>query len=331
MGHNPEVEACGFPQGQARNLGCDQRWFWGRKLSPSSDGGTRTERRADVDEDDTNVDSAVDPNVNVGLGSKTVAPHSPPRAENLISAWDELGSMSPILRNQPRTEVEIPPSQLALVSSPPPLHFRDMDEGDPIDERGTCPAPRHHVRVLDQSQNPSRYVRSSSRLGVGIPFTPRSHSGFLGTKEAMSVSDGMDARISDRPLGASRNVGFSPTNIHPRMGKPEKQDHRRELPGTAAVGVSANRPCLPPPRSPPSDSEVRTNSPTPGSLSPRTVVLSGSGPSTPVLRDHDTALAFRWSLRQDKLNEMMTGKTVDGCQSNGRLSVVPVDGSEIGE
>lgn len=318
MGHKLETEACVPPQGQTRDPGSKSGWSWERKSSPSSEGNAKSERRSKVGEDDMDSNGAVESNVNVGFGSETVDPPPLPRVKNPISDWDELGLMTPIVRNASRTEVETPPSNLALVSSPPLFQLREMGEGDSIDEGGTRSAPQNHTRVHHLSQTPSRYVRNSSRLGVGILFTPRSHGclASLGVAmDAVDVAGGVNAGISDKHGGGSRNVSdeekcaqfrFPPANVHPNL-------------------------------SPGSDSEVRSCSPTTGPPSPQTEVLSGFRFSAPVRDDNDTAPALQRRLRPDRLNGVIAGKTrgcvgiVDGCQPSGRLSVAAVDGFDDGE
>lgn len=336
------------PQGRTRDPRRKPGWGRGRGSSPSSEGSIGPERQEKMNEDDTNVYGAVEPNANLEFGSETVHPFTPPRVKKSISDWDDFGSMSPIMRNKPRTEAEIPPSALALVSTPPPSHFREMDQGDPVDESGTRSPGRDHVRVCDLPRTPSRYVRNSSRLGVGISFTSRSHSGLSSvntTMDMVDVVDGVRARSSDRRVGGLRKVSgeeqraqfrYSPVNTHLCIGRVEGQGNRRELPKTAHVGVGANHPDLSL-KSLLSDSEVRSCSPTAGSLSPRTEVSSGSRFSAPVLDNKNATPAPRWRLRSDGLNEMMAGKTrvcagvVDGCQPNGQLSVAGIDGLDDGE
>ena len=289
-------------------------------------------------------DGAAESNLNVGFGAKTVDPFSPPRVKNSISDWNEFGLVSPIVGNESRTEVEIPQSKLALVSSPPLSHFGETDGGDPVDDSGTRSAFQDHVRACDLLQTSSRYVRNSSRTGVGNSFTPRSHSPLSSASVTMDVVD-VDARVSDRPGRGFRKVSdqdqraqlrFSPPNIRPRVDKVEKQEDLRELPETAPVEMSANHPSLSP-RSLPSDSDVPTCSPTAGSLSPRTEVLSGSRFSAQVRDYTGITSALRWSLRPDGLNEMISEKSsvcmgvADGCQHNGRLSVAPADDLDGGE
>ena len=289
------------------------------------------------------MDGAVESNVNLGFGSKTVDPFSSPHVKNSIADWDEFGLMSPTMKNESRTEVEIPPSNLALVSSPPPLHFREMDEGDSVDEGGTRSDFPVHVRIRGLSQTPSRYAKNLSHSGVGVSFTPRSHSRL--SSAVVEVVGEVDSRVSGRRGRDSPKVSgeeqrvqfrFSPTNIGPRVGKAERQTHRCELSAAATVGVTANHPILSP-GSFPSDPEVRSCPPTPGALSPRTEVLSGSRISATICDDNNPSLAFRRRLRPDGLNEMMAEKTrahagvVDGYDPNERLSVAAVDGLDDGE
>lgn len=336
VGHEPQIEVSVPPQGHTRDAGSKPCSFWERKSSPSSEGSPKPDKQANWNEGDTNVDRAPESNVNVGFGSKTVDPFSPPRVKNSIADWDEFGLMSPIMRNESRTEAEIPPSKLALVSSPPLLHFREMDEGDFGDEGGTRSAFREHVRVQGLSRTPLRYVRNSSYSEVGNSFTPSSHSALSSSGvsvDAVDVANDVVARVSVRQGGCSQGVSgeeqrvqfrFSPANVHPHI---DKVDHLGEPPETAVVD----------PESDPSDSEVRSCSPTARSLSPRTEVLPASRFSSTVCDDNGATPALRWWLQPDGLNEMMAGKTtvgvgvIGGHQPHGRLSTVAVDGLDDGK
>ena len=305
--------------------------------------------KADLGKGHTNVSGGVESNVNVGFGSKTVDQLFPPRVKNLISDWDRFGLMRPITANESRTEEEIPPSKLALVLSPLPLHLRGVGEqGDIAREGRARSASRNHVGVRGPSRTRSRYPRSSSRLGVGNSFDSRSHSGLLSASVGMDVVDALDGTPDRRDssglrkgLDEERRVQFpfSHSNTRSRIDdlQGELQDHRRGIPNAGGADHPNN---LSPDLSFPSDSEIRDYSPTARSLSPRTEVLSGS---CRLFGDKDPAPAIRWGLRLDAFIVMaVAGKTgrgvggrgnelggvgdVDGCHPSRRLSVVTGDG-----
>ena len=310
--------------------------------------------KPDLDENGTNVNGGVESNVNIGFGSKTVGSFSPPRVENLISDRDEFALTDPVMRNKSKTDEEIPPSKLALVLSPPPLHFVETDEGDIAHDGGTRSALSNHVRIRDPSRTPSP-ARSLSRSGVGNFFTPRSHSSLSRVSVAVDVADAMDGanpRTPDRRYSGLRDDSdeegridslFSPTNVRSRIDDDGQHELRRELPNAAAAGMRVDHQRNPSTVSTPSNSQKRSCSPTARSLSPRTEVLSVSRFSMGRC-DKDIASAFRRGMRSDRLNEIVAGKEacvgrrgnemggvedMGGCCSS-RLSVVTDDGSEDG-
>ena len=294
--------------------------------------------KADLNEDGTNADGGVEFNVNLGFGSKTIGPLSPPRVKGLVSDWGESGSTSPILGNGSRTEVETPPSELALVLSPPPPFFRNMDEGDSTYGGGTRSTLQAHVHISDSSRTPSR-------SGVKRSFHPRSHNVLASdtvTMGAVDVADGMNHRAPDRRgVRDLRKVSSEVQHAEFRFSPPDedKQGKQHETAKTTVVGVGGSNPSNPSPGSFPSDSGIRSCSPTAGSLSPRMEVFSD--PEFPGFHsDHDTSRALG-RLSPDGLNEMEmhAGECgndlggvgdMDGYHPTRRLSAVSVDGSDNG-
>jgi len=145
VGSAAEIGACVHPRGRQRDFGCTPDWIWERVPNPGSEGNTRPEwgTRMDLNEDDTNVNGGVQSNVNLGFGSRAVGPLSVPRVKSSISDWDEFELASPVPGKGSRTEVETPPSKLALELSPQPSLSRGVGGGD------TRSAFQAHVRVPD--------------------------------------------------------------------------------------------------------------------------------------------------------------------------------------
>ena len=294
------------------------------------------------------MDGGIESNVNLGSGSKTAYPLSPPRVKSSISDW---GETSPILGNGFRTEVETPPSKLILALSPPPSFFRDVDEGDSTHGGGTRSTLQTHVRFLGSSRTPPRYSRSPSRSGVKRSFHPLSHNVLAHDTVmmgAVDLTDGMNARTPDRRVvaGLRRVPGdeqrvecrLSPAGVQPRIDDEKRHKH----PKAAAVGAGGSNPNNLSPRSFPSDSGIRSCSPTAGSLSPRTEVFS----DTEFHSDHNAAHALGWRLSSDGLNEMATEEmemharecgndlggvgAMDGYHPSRHLSTVSVDRLDSG-
>ena len=340
MGSAPEIETC-VPRGQKRDFGCTPGW----NSNPSSDGNAQPEMqvKADPDEYDTNVDDRTNFNVNFGFGSKTVDPFSLPRVRNSISGWDVFGLASPILGKRTRTEVETPLSKLAPVLSSPPSVFSQIDGG------GTRSASPDHV--LDSSRTPSRYPRSSSRSELKKSFPPRSHDCLQNNtvKSAVDATGWTNARTPVRQgPGSLRKVSGEKQRVEFRISSADVQspideggqEKRHEQPRATTVASDLN---VISPGSFPSDLQIRSCSPTAGSLSPRTEVLSGFGFSQ-VHSDHDTGCALRWGFRQDVLDEVVAGKidteecgdhlggagSMHDYHPNRRPSVFSVDGLDIG-
>ena len=340
VGSSPEIGACVPPRGQKRS----QSW----SSSPNSEGNAKPERqmKTDLDGHDTNVGGGFEPNVNLGFGSKTVGPFSPPRAKNSISDRGVVGLASPILGKRSRTEAETPPSKLALALSPSPSLFSRVDEGGSFHEGGTVSASQDHVLVFGSSRTPSRYPRSSSRSGRKRSFPPRSHDGLPSDAMArgpVDVADGMNTRASDRRgVGGLRKISgdVQPVELRSSDVRPRIDEDKQEHPGAVAPGTGPSDLNNPSPRTPPLDLGVRSCSPTAGS-SPRTEVLSGSRFSE-VCGDQDTDCALQRRPRQDGLGDIETGMTkpragecgnnlarvgsVRGHHPNRQLSVVSVDG-----
>ena len=346
VGSALEIEACVPPRGQKRDFGCTPEW----SSSPNSEGNAKP----DPDEYDTNVDGAIKSNVNLGFGSKTVGPSSPPRVKNSISDWDVFGLASPILGKRSRTEMESPLFKPVLAPSPPPSLFSQTDEGDSVHGGGTRSIFQGHVRVADSLRTPSRYPRTSSRSEPKRSFPPLSPSRLPSVAVmmgAVDTTDGMNARSSGRGVGGLRKVSREEQRVEFRLSPADVQSHldgdervkRHEPPGAATVEASDMNYLSP--GSFPSDSGIRSCSPTASSMSPRTEVLFGSDVSE-THRDQDASWALRWRLRQDGVSEMATGKTrvhagergnrlggvesLHGYHPNRRLSVVSVDGLDDG-
>ena len=264
-------------------------------------------------------------NVNVGSGSKTVDPFSPPRRANNPNSdrGEESGLASPIARNESGTKGEIPRSKLALALSPSPLHFSDLGEGDIVREGGTRSASRDHVRIHDPPRIPSRYARSSR---VGNSFTSRSHSGLSSTRVVMDVADAMDrvnTRIADRAQGGFREVSDEEQRAEFKLSltnhTKERQECIRKTPETAALGVDYLR-NLPRAGSFLSYSDIRSCSPTVDS--PSTEVLSGSRFYATRCDSDDTSSALRWRLRSDGRNNTVAGKRVGHGNEPGGVGVM---------
>ena len=350
VGCAPEIEACVPPRGQKRDSECIPGW----SSNPNSEGNANPERqiKADLGECDTNVGGGIKSNVNLGFGSKTVGPSSP-RVKNSISDLDVFGLAGPVLGKRSRTEVETPLSKLTLVLSPPPSLFSQTDEGDSVHGGGTRSAFQDHVRVPDSSRTPSRYPGASSRSQPKRSSPLRSHSGLQ--NGAVDATNGMNARSPGRGgVGGLRKVSgeeqrvefrLSPTDVQPHIDGDE-QEKRRELPRAATIEVGASDLNNLPPGSFPSDSGIRSCSPTVSSLSPRTEASFGPSVSE-VHSDRDIGCTLRWRLRQDGLNEMGTGKmkmeagecgnhlggvgSMHGYHQIRQLSAASVDGLEDGD
>ena len=134
-----------LPRGRQHDFGYTSDWILERSPLPNPEGNAKTERgiKTDLNEDDTNVNCGVQSNVNLGFGSRAVGPFSPPRVKSSISDWDEFELASTGVGRGSRTEVETPPSKLALALSPRPSHFREISGGD------TRSVSQTHVRVPD--------------------------------------------------------------------------------------------------------------------------------------------------------------------------------------
>ena len=234
------------PRGRQRDFGYTPDWIRERSPNPNPEGNAKPGRgtKMDLSEDDTNVNGVVQSNVHLGFGSRTVGPFSPPRVKSSISDWDEFELARTGVGKGSRTEVETPPSKLALALSPRPSLFREMD---------TRSVSRAHVRVPDV----------------------RRHAKFR----------------------------FSPTEVRP-LTHDDRQEKRDDPP--QAVGPSDSDSLSL--GSPASDSGMRSCSTTAGSLSSRTELFPGSGPSE--IRDgyDGTARALRRRLGSDGLHEMGAGK-----------------------
>jgi len=313
----PEIEACAPPLAQKR----DFRYTPGWSSNPNSEGNTEPERQAktDLGEYDTNVNAGIKSNVNLGFGSETVDPFSPLRVKKSISDLDVFGSASPILGKRSRTEVETPLSMLALVLSPPPSLFSQMDGRDPLRGGGTRSAFQDHVRFPDPPRTPSRYPNTSSRSQPKRSSPPRSHSRLPSRAVVMGAvytADGVNARPPGRGgTGGLRKVSGEGQRVEFRLSPADAQSHlgedeqvkTHEPPEAATVEVGTSDLSNLSPGSSPSDPGIRGCSPTADSLSPRTEALFGSSLSE-VLGDQDAGCALRRRLRQGGLNEIATEK-----------------------
>ena len=339
------------PRGQKRDFGYAPDCVWERSSNPNPEGKMKT----DLNEDGTNVNGGVQPNINLGFGSETVGSFSSPRVNSSISDWGEFGLASPIPGMGPRVEVETPPSRLALVLSPPPASvFRETGEGDSVGGGGTRSAFQPHVRVLDLSRSPSRYPRSVPRFGLKRTSPLRSH-GSLAGGAVMGAVDAMEG-VNIRPPGRRGVRGlrtisdeeqhvefrFSHADLQPHAGEDNRE--KRHNPPESPVWSGPSDLNRLSPGSPLSGPGVQIHSPTAGSLSPRTEVLLDSG-FLAVREGYDTDCTLRRRFRPDRLNEIGTGKKktgaggtvnelggvgfVNGCHPAGRLSVISVDGGEV--
>ena len=233
------------PRGQKRDFGCAPAWC--SNLDSESNVGPESVE-VGLDGYDTNVGGVIESDVNLGLGSWTVDSPSPPRVQNSISDRGLFGVASPILGKRTRTEVETPPSKLALVLSPPSLFFTQIDGGDSVNGVGTRSAPKDRVRVPDPSRIMSRYTTISSRSERKRSRRPSSHGSSLtdAVKSVVGTTNVVNARTPDRPgVEGLRDVSGKVQHVEDRSSLADVQssngedgpEQRRESPRAATVGA----------------------------------------------------------------------------------------------